>query len=247
MLYERALAFGEQAARHPSWAVGHIANLLARYRSEDVVGENPKPVGPLDALAWLFPDRTDARDVVAALPRPPMVDVAGRAASPALATLCYAIVRLGQPQAVCEVGVAEGVTSFYLLSGLAACGQGVLTSVDLPGLFFAWKTETGRVVPPELRSRWRLLLGPSQFALPRALRNCHPLGLAVHDGSHHPATQSQEYGILWRHLQPGGILLSDDVGNGAMSTFARGIGAEMLTVRRREDSGVLGVMRKRVA
>ena len=76
--------------------------------------------------------------------------------------LQYAVVRACQPKIIVETGVANGVSSAYILLALQANGGGTLYSVGLndPEYLPAGKP-LGWVVPQEFRSKWKLLVGDS--------------------------------------------------------------------------------------
>ncbi|MCI0563286.1 MAG: class I SAM-dependent methyltransferase [Nitrososphaera sp.] len=247
-LSQRLRILAAQALRHPSWAVGHVSNVIEQMRPEEISSCTYVPLDLSEALKRVFPeDAARCEQILAAVPTYPPASIARdqRGASPPLAQACYALVLLCRPQSLVEIGVAEGVTSFYLLTGLKAVGGGHLTSIDLPGLTPEWQRETGRSVPAELHARWSLVLGPSSFKLPRVLKGLGEIDLAVHDGTHHAAAQIREYQLLWRHLKPGGILLSDDVDNGAFAKFATSTGTDSFAIiQQPQKNGLFGLIRK---
>ena len=71
--------------------------------------------------------------------------------SPALARLCYAVVRAMRPQVVVETGVCYGVTSSFTLGALEENGSGMLYSIDLPLLAKEADHYHGCLVPQHLR------------------------------------------------------------------------------------------------
>jgi predicted O-methyltransferase YrrM len=124
-----------------------------------------------------------------------------------------------------ETGVAQGISSWFLLSALRRNG-GKLTSIDLPnynpeGLVYSGpeahrdkvvvKRELGSgwIVPDELRPDWTLLLGSTQEWLPKL--GDRTFDLFYHDSEHSYQNMTFEYEWGLEHLRPGGLLLSDDI------------------------------------
>lgn len=150
----------------------------------------------------------------------------------------FALVRDVAPCTLVETGVCNGVSTAVLLAALERNGRGHLHSLDFPeytdtdyppGAF--WEGKLGAVVPrgktpgwlvPErLRHRWTLYLGRSQELLPDLLARLGSIDFFFHDSEHSYQCMTFEYQLAWRHLAPGGILLSDDVTwNSAFAEFA---------------------------
>ncbi|HEY1197830.1 MAG TPA: class I SAM-dependent methyltransferase [Thermoplasmata archaeon] len=149
------------------------------------------------------------------------------------ASVLYAIARSRRPTYVLETGVANGFSSYAILSALAA------NEVEHPGdggflTSFDPAPDTGRLVPVELRKgRWDLVRGvfdtPSRF------------DLFFHDSLHTYANMLREYWLAWPGLPDGGLLLSDDVeSNFAFIDFARSVRVRPATlVSARSVFGVL--------
>ena len=147
----------------------------------------------------------------------------------------YLLVRALQPMTVVETGVSYGFSTAYLLQGLEDNHAGVLHSIDLPNLdpsgyvnpdgvqdhsHVRAASETGSVIPPGLRARWKLTLGPSSAELEPLLDRVGPIELFFHDSEHSFANMSREYRLAWPHLAPGGYVASDDVdANAAFDAF----------------------------
>lgn len=152
------------------------------------------------------------------------------------AEVLYVAVRALRPSVVLETGVAAGVSTASILAALERNGMGELHSIDLPNYEKAYLPPldkepaailpegrtTGFLVPEALRYRWHLHLGNTRQVLPNLLSNLHRIDLFLHDSEHTYDTMSFEYEIVWPHLQPGGLLLSDDVTwNGAFPDFCK--------------------------
>lgn len=150
----------------------------------------------------------------------------------------YAVLRKLRPAVAVETGVCNGVSTAFLLLALVENGVGELWSVDLPefagedyepGTFWDGKggavvpagEEPGWMVPADLRSRWHLVLGRSQDALPPLLDRLGPIDFFMHDSEHSEACMRFEFEAAWAALREGGVLAADDVtANSAFADFA---------------------------
>lgn len=144
----------------------------------------------------------------------------------ASATRLYAILRVLRPAVAVETGVCNGVSSAIILAALARNGAGTLHSVDLPefsrgpapaglwdqkrGAVVPSGMEPGWAVPHELRGPWELTLGRSQDVLVPLLERLGSLQFFYHDSEHSYDCMSFEYAAALEHLEPGGVLASDD-------------------------------------
>lgn len=151
----------------------------------------------------------------------------------------YAIFRHLRPQVAVETGVANGFSTAFALLALDHNGEGHLHSVDLPrevgrdyepGTFFEGDgragipagSESGWLVPAELRQRWTLILGRTQDELPPLLDRLGTIDSFMHDSEHSFDCMWFEFNEAWPHLRSGGLLLSDDVNSTeAFPRFAR--------------------------
>lgn len=130
-----------------------------------------------------------------------------------------------------ETGVAYGWSSLALLLSLRQRPGGRLYSVDLPYFRLRNDAWVGCVVPAVLRRRWTLYRMADREALPRVLRCAGAIDLAHYDSDKSPAARAWAYARLWRALRPGGILVSDDVGdNLAFRDFCEHCGTEPIIV-----------------
>ena len=139
----------------------------------------------------------------------------------------YAAVRAFQPEVIVETGVANGVSSAYLLFALQKNGRGRLHSIELgdPAYLPAGKPP-GWVVPEWLRTRWHLMIGNSREFLPKLLAELGTIDVFIHDSLHTYDQMLWEYRAAYPRLRPGGLLLSDDAAwNTAFGEFCRDVGA----------------------
>lgn len=134
--------------------------------------------------------------------------------------LAYVATRVTRPRVVVETGTFSGGLSTFLLRALADNGGGRLVSLDIPAYEpiedaihypLPLGQEPGWLIPEELGDRLDLVLGDARRTLPPALERAGGIGLFVHDSLHTVRHMLFEYRHAWRHLEPGGLLLSDDV------------------------------------
>jgi len=163
-------------------------------------------------------------------------------ADPGLAQTCYALTRALEPAIVVETGVANGVTSSFILQALDLNGVGELHSIDLaspatdPSL-------VGRLVPTGLRSRWTLHRGASQDVLPGLIARLGAIGLFVHDSRHTYRNVSRELRTVSPALaRPAAVVVDDAQRHSALQDWAGRAGPTMLElVRQADKSGLFGV------
>jgi predicted O-methyltransferase YrrM len=197
--------------------------------------------------ATLGVSQDEYRNAVASLWKPerdPAEPLSVWTARNELLDLLGAIVRLMRPEVVVETGVALGFSTATMLAAMRDNDRGHLYSVDLPHVQYGHDRETGSAVPPELRDRWTLRLGPSQKLLPALLEEVGPLDLFIHDANHAYSAQLREYRTSWPHIRPGGLLASDDVGNPAFVEFAAEVGARPYLVPGSRPESVVALLRK---
>jgi hypothetical protein len=140
--------------------------------------------------------------------------------------LLYGITRALRPEITIETGVAAGVSNSFINAALIENGRGILYSIELPpadsggrlhddGGQFDWpRYGVGWAVPPTIReaigNRNQLILEDVRTALPKLLQTIRNTDLFFHDDLHTPDHMKWEYDLVWPHLSPGGVLLSDD-------------------------------------
>jgi predicted O-methyltransferase YrrM len=140
----------------------------------------------------------------------------------------YAVLRTVRPLVAVETGVANGFSTAFSLLALHANGEGHLHSIDLPrevgreyepGTFYEGEgragippgSESGWLIPEELKARWTLVPGKSQDELPPLLGRLGPIDTFMHDSEHSYECMWFEFNAAWPALRPGGVLVSDDV------------------------------------
>ena len=158
----------------------------------------------------------------------------------------YAATRDSRPTIVVETGVLKGHSSSAILSGMAENDTGALISIDLPieqqqsiivgeqhiqDSLASSGLSIGGVIPLHLRSRWTLILGNSLQVLPGVLDQRGSISMFVHDSLHTYDHMMGEYRLGYDALEPGGLLVSDDVNyNSAWSDFCKSKNQESKTI-----------------
>lgn len=112
----------------------------------------------------------------------------------ATAWVLYAHVRASRPRHILETGVANGVSSFFILNALRRNGIGVLHSIDV-------RQDVGALVNEEERAEWDL----------RVLRPNFALDLFIHDSDHSYLWMRREFAVAAERISAGGWMMSDDV------------------------------------
>jgi len=135
----------------------------------------------------------------------------------------YAAVRALAPECIVETGIANGVSSAYLLLALQKNGGGCLHSVGLPDpAFLPPGKDPGWLVPQWLRDPWQVHLGDAREILPRLLAEIGNIGIFIHDSLHTYDHMTWEFETAYPHLLSGGLLFSDDaLWNDSFNDFAR--------------------------
>jgi predicted O-methyltransferase YrrM len=146
----------------------------------------------------------------------------------------YALVRAFKPELIVETGIANGVSSSYLLLAMQKNCKGHLHSVEIDrSNVLLDGREPGWIVPESLRPRWSIHMGPSQVVLPHLLKKLPPLDMFIHDSLHTYEHMKLEFELVLPHLRPGALLLADDATwNTAFPEFAATIGAARANIIR---------------
>ncbi len=122
------------------------------------------------------------------------------------AFLLYSLVRLYKPNVVVETGVANGHSTFYILSALNKNAKGKLYSIDI-------SKDVGSLVSEELKERWELIIleKPLEKNLEKFLAKIAPFDLFVHDSNHMYFWQALEYKLAYKYIiKNGGFIMTDD-------------------------------------
>jgi len=146
----------------------------------------------------------------------------------------YAVMRAMKPDCVLETGVANGVSSAYILLAMERNQKGALYSIDVnDGSFVPPGRQVGWIVPEWLRGRWTLRLGDAYQLLPIVLVELKSLDVFIHDSLHTYEHMKFEYERAYPFLRPGGVLISDDaLWNSAFPEFRDTVRAPLASILR---------------
>lgn len=196
-----------------------------------------------EALQQLFPDKSIpveldsllADELALAKSRISQAsDHLGGAAALSLLFKCAVLLRA---RSIVETGVAYGWSSLVLLTALRNLGAGTLVSIDFPQ-FGTSGDSVGIAVGEDLKQHWKLLIGPDRKHLEAALKYFgNQIDLCHYDSDKSLDGRKFAYPRLWHALVPGGLFISDDIGdNSGFLDFARSTGVEPIIVRIEELS-----------
>ncbi len=202
---EEIQRIGDQAQR---WCAEHVSTVANAARELGIPEE-------VLHLSELHPDEwAGALDAAAACP----VKMGGAGHVDFLYHVCLH----KRPDRIVETGVAYGWSSLAILLALEENGRGALVSIDMPYPGLDNDAFVGCVVPAAPRLRWKLVRRPDRDALPRVLRELGEIDLAHYDSDKSYRGRAFAYELLWSSLRPGGMLMSDDIGdNFAFRDFAQ--------------------------
>jgi len=157
--------------------------------------------------------------------------------------LIYRLAEYVQARNVVETGVAYGWSSLAILLSLQNRSGSGLFSTDMPYPEMNNEQYVGCVVPDGLRRNWTLFRCADRSALPKALKRMKTIDMCHYDSDKSYAGRTWAYNLLWKHLRPGGVFVSDDIGdNTAFRDFAESVGQEPVVVE--SDNKYVGVIVK---
>lgn len=157
--------------------------------------------------------------------------------------LFYGAILTSGARRVIETGVAYGWSSLAALAALRET-DGQLVSVDMPYPKASNEAFVGLVVPADWRDRWTLIRKPDRNGLAEAIaRFGGEIDLCHYDSDKSYPGRMFASRRLWRALCPGGIFISDDIGdNFAFRDFFERIGVEFAIIR--SQGKHVGIARK---
>lgn len=148
--------------------------------------------------------------------------------------ILFLLIRKFKPQIIVETGVAQGISSEFILSALQKNGSGKLISIDLPnrrvegyqyrdgtldGVHTPADKLPGWLVSEGLRNNWDLRIGTSSSILPLIEEK---IDLFFHDSEHSYENMLFELDWGYNHLNKGGIIGADDYDwNDAFNDFLK--------------------------
>lgn len=118
----------------------------------------------------------------------------------------YSFMRLYQPLRIVETGVANGHSSFLILSALIRNGKGKLYSIDV-------SSDVGQLVTEELKKNWELIIlsKAKEKKLEEIFKKIYPIDVFIHDSNHSYYWQELEYRLSFKYVKSNGFIMSDDV------------------------------------
>lgn len=148
--------------------------------------------------------------------------------------IIYTLIKIYQPKKIVETGVAAGWSSLAILKGIEEIPDARLISVDMPYPKMNNENYVGCVVPEILRHKWTLIRQPDRYGLVKAIRLLKEVDFCHYDSDKSYSGRTWAYRIIWKSLNPGGILVSDDIqDNIAFKEFCERVGKKPFVL---EDS-----------
>ncbi len=146
------------------------------------------------------------------------------------APVYYVMVRAQKPNVIVETGVANGISSCFLLQALSDNKKGKLYSIDMPGFITKHNASSGWLIPEWLRQRWELILGNSSKKLEPLSKRLKSIDLFISDSSHYYDNEMMEFTKAWKFLKKAGILGIDDMlSANALKDFSKKVKRRIVT------------------
>ena len=125
--------------------------------------------------------------------------------------LLNVLTQLIRPKIVIETGVGEiGLSSSFFLQALDTNSEGTLYSIDPDRFYSLYGYHVGGGIPDRLRKRHKLIVGGSQAKLEPMLKELGGVDIFMHDGDHRYSTKMFEYETVFKYINKGGLIFSDD-------------------------------------
>lgn len=133
---------------------------------------------------------------------------------------------------VIETGVAHGWSTLAILLSISQRQNYKLISTDMPYAKMGNEDFVGCVIPENLKEYWHLIRLPDKKGLPVALKAFDYIDLCHYDSDKSYKGRTWAYPLLWLKLRPGGIFISDDIGdNIAFREFSEKVKIDPIVVR----------------
>jgi predicted O-methyltransferase YrrM len=118
--------------------------------------------------------------------------------------LLYLLARVLRPGLMVETGVANGASTFLVLTAMERNGSGRLVSIDISADVGSLLTDEERRLP-----HWDLrVIRPGDIAT--GLAGLEAIDVFFHDSDHSHANVTAELEAAWPRMAPGGLVLGDD-------------------------------------
>jgi len=157
------------------------------------------------------------------------------------AKILYMLTLYTKPQIFLETGVANGTSSFFILSALKKNSFGKLISIDI-------KNDVGVIVPKSLKDSWdlKILEGDLQNSFENLVLSIPKIDIFLHDSNHSYGWQLFEYKIVFNKINKSGLLISDDIDSSyAFIDFYRKLKSNYEMLNFVTDRKVLGIIRRK--
>lgn len=125
--------------------------------------------------------------------------------------IIFALVKIFKPKKCIETGVAAGWSSLAILKGIESTPNADLISVDMPYPKMNNENHVGCVVPESLRQKWTLIREPDRNGLEKAIKLAGNVDFCHYDSDKSYTGRLWAYRLIWKHLNDGGIMISDDI------------------------------------
>lgn len=150
--------------------------------------------------------------------------------------LLFHLCEYKQATKVIETGVAYGWSSLAILLSLLKRNNSLLVSTDMPYAKMDGDDYVGCVVPDHLKDHWELIRLPDRQGLPKALALSGDIDLCHYDSDKSYEGRRWAYPRLWKALKPGGIFISDDIGdNFAFKDFVEKVDKQAIIIKSYAD------------
>lgn len=129
--------------------------------------------------------------------------------------LIYTIAKSSDNSRILETGVAFGFSSLALLLGVKDVTGAKLISNDFPYVGGTGEPCFSKAVPNSLAedSEWKIFRLPDRDFITWVLPFLKPFDLIHYDSAKGYGPRRFAYKRLWKKLRPGGLLISDDIGD----------------------------------
>ena len=159
--------------------------------------------------------------------------------------LLYALCVATGARRVIETGVAFGWSTLAILSAIEDRPGASLISIDMPYLGASSDHLVGLAVSDDLRGAWTLRRGADRDELEEAIADIEPIDLAHYDSDKSASGRLWAYALMWDGLGPGGLLMSDDIGdNFSFLQFAEKRGIAPIVISGPDGEKFSGILRK---
>jgi len=118
--------------------------------------------------------------------------------------LLYLLVRTVRPGLMVETGVANGASTFLVLTAMQRNGDGRLVSIDISAEVGSLLTDAERRM-----ANWDMrVIEPGGIGA--VVDGLGPIDVFFHDSDHSHANVTAELQAAWPRMAPGGLVLGDD-------------------------------------